>query len=356
MDTWAYPYRMPIFRELARQVRLDLFFTRPRPLDHLDEISSFGGNMPFRSGHLLFAYVPMHLLWEKHDVYFIGQIGVQSVLGAFLTMLVAQIRNKPLVLWTDYIETDFYKKTKPAKRFFGGFVRRAVVRRCAAAMAFGRYTADYLKSIRSDLKLFEVKQVVPETCNPDPDLPVREAKYRDKVIVLSMGYLRKGKGLDFLIREFAEIADENSVLVICGSGKEEGNLKRLAAAYPDAQIEFPGHVEAAEKAKWFLMADVFVFSSEHDTWGLVVNEAMYYGLPVIVTDASGSHELVQDNGIIIPSRDGKALKSALNKLMSDAQIRAEMGKKSKQIISKYGTGYGVNAFMEVIRYASAARP
>ena len=351
MDTWAYPYRLPVFELLHRKVEIETFFSRPQSFDHLDDVDF--GNYSFKcySGNWLFALIPIHLLWKKYDVYMVGQIGIESVIGAFFTLLVSAFRKKPLVLWTDYIETDTYKRVKKVKRLVGDFIRTNFVRHCAATIGFGSYTERYLKKIGPDgLRVFNLVQVVPEVCNRWPKAVEKPQQYKDKVVLLYLGYLRKNKGGDFLIQVFKQMRRTDAVLIIAGSGKEEAKWKALARGCET--IRFVGHVADEEKARCYLQADIFVLPTEHDTWGLVVNEAMYYGLPMVVSDAAGASELITDNGIVFESGNEEMLREALTRLIEDGELRKKMGGSSKARIAGYGAEYAANEFLKVITYVS----
>ena len=348
MDTWAYPYRLPVFEKLHEQVEIETFFSRPKPHRHLDRVSFERCSFKCRSGKWLLALIPVHLLWEKYDVYMVGQIGVESVAGAFFTLLVSILRKKPLVLWTDYIETENYREKKRIKRFFGDFIRKSFVRHCAAAMGFGGYTENYLKKIAPPgLRIFNVVQVVPEVCNVSAETTPEKKDYKDKVVLLYLSYLRESKGGDLLIRAFKGMNRTDAVLIIAGSGEKEREWKDLAGDSPF--IRFIGYVEGAGKANCYSQADVFVFPTEHDTWGLVVNEAMYHGLPIVVTSAAGAAELVIDNGIIVEPRNDRMMQEALTQLIENPALRKEMGERSKARIGRYGTEYAADSFMRVIR-------
>ena len=354
MDTWAYPYRLPVFELLHREVEIETFFSRPQSFDHLDDIDFENYSFRCYSGNWLLALIPIHLLWKKYDVYMVGQIGVASVPGAFFTLLVAAFRKKPLVLWTDYIETDTYKRVKKLKRRAGDFIRTNFVRHCAAVIGFGSYTERYLKKIGPDnLRVFNMVQVVPEVCNRWPENPEDTEKprqYKDKVVLLCLGYLRKNKGGDLLIRAFRQMRRTDAVLMIAGSGKEETEWKALAGGCE--AIRFVGHVADEEKARRYLQADIFILPTEHDTWGLVVNEAMYYGLPVVVSDAAGASELITDNGIVFESGNERMLREALTRLIEDSELRKKMGENSKTRIAGYGTEYAAGEFLKVITHVS----
>ena len=352
MDTWAYPYRLPIFEVLSKKVNLALFFSRPLPFDHLDTFSVEDYRVSYKQGKLLFAYIPIHLFWEKYDAYFVGQIGVQSVLGALFTMLMAKLRNKPLILWTDYIETDYYAQQRPIKKKMGDIVRRIFLSQCKTAMVFGSYTQNYVQKVtKNRIKIFNVKQIMPQSCNMNIENFKRDEKYAGQVVILCMSYMRPGKGVDFLLDAFIQLNHPHAVLLICGMGSEKEELEQRTRA-AGAHVEFLGFVEHLEKAEKFYTADLFVMPSDHETWGLAVNEAMYYGLPVIVTDACGVHEIIQGNGRVVPARDQQAMQSALKELIDDEKLRKEMSKQSKKIISQYDLDYGVDSFMRVIQYVT----
>jgi glycosyltransferase involved in cell wall biosynthesis len=86
---------------------------------------------------------------------------------------------------------------------------------------------------------------------------------------------------------------------------------RLAAGVP-ANVEFHGSIPKSVLFEAYQSADVLVFPTLSDGFGLVVTEAMAHGLPVITTDQAGAADLISpDNGIIVPTADARALADAL---------------------------------------------
>ena len=71
-------------------------------------------------------------------------------------------------------------------------------------------------------------------------------------------------------------------------------------------------------------------------------------MPVIVTDAAGSTDLVQDNGLVVPAGDVGALSIALARLMTDDDLRRRMGRRSLEIISAYTVEAASDAFWQTI--------
>jgi glycosyltransferase involved in cell wall biosynthesis len=135
-----------------------------------------------------------------------------------------------------------------------------------------------------------------------------------------------------------------------GSGPEEERLRQLADG--DDRILFPGYRDGACKTAWYAAADLFVFPSLHDPWGLVVNEAMAFGLPIIASDAAGCvPDLLQDNGLVVPAGDTDALEDALAQLLRAKTRRRAMGNSSREIISKYTVEFACSAFLQAIEHA-----
>ena len=100
----------------------------------------------------------------------------------------------------------------------------------------------------------------------------------------------------------------------------------------------PGFLNQTEIPLAYAASDLFVLCSSNETWGLVVNEAMNFGLPIVVSDRVGcSSDLVKTgwNGFVIPHQDVDALASALGSLIEDKKIRREFGLRSLELVAKY---------------------
>lgn len=126
--------------------------------------------------------------------------------------------------------------------------------------------------------------------------------------------------------------ESNPRLLIVGDGPERAALESLAKeAYPSA--EFIGAKHGAELKPYFEQADLFVLPG---TGGLAVQEAMSYGLPVIVAKGDGTQDdLVREgNGWQIQPEDYNALVSTMKNALSDIARLREMGKESFRIVSE----------------------
>lgn len=179
-------------------------------------------------------------------------------------------------------------------------------------------------------------------------------------IVLYASKLMRRKHPDHVIRAFARLQAEGSgaVLFVVGAGEMESELKALAEMLNPGSVVFGGFVNQSELPRVFAACDVFVLPAENEPWGLVVNEVMCAGKPVIVSCEVGCvPDLVKHgvNGYVTESRDIESLLVALRQILSDDRRRREMGEASLSIIGRWGYGE-CRAGIEVALERSVRRP
>ena len=127
---------------------------------------------------------------------------------------------------------------------------------------------------------------------------------------LFVGRLSKEKNIEMLIDIFNKLEDYK--LTIVGSGPLEKQLKGRA----NENIIFVGNVVNLEIRKYFETNNILVLTSVSETWGLVVEEALYYGVPVIVSSNCGSCEIIKDgiNGYVVNIEDDRNVKNIIKNI------------------------------------------
>ena len=166
------------------------------------------------------------------------------------------------------------------------------------------------------------------------DFSPRDNRENGEIVLLTVARLIKRKGIDDLIRAVPAIvkAHKNIKLRIIGEGNMENELKALAQKLEVAKyIEFLGYVPHDEIATYYSSSDIFVLPSKNEGMSNTVLEAMASGLPIITTDTGGTRELMDDNGIIIPSEEPDAIANAVLRVIKDPKIRENMGARSREI-------------------------
>ena len=166
---------------------------------------------------------------------------------------------------------------------------------------------------------------------PDFSIPIRPATFNLQPSLLFVGRLQARKRIDSLIRACVEL-ESKPRLIIVGDGPEREKLQTLAKEIY-ASTEFVGAKHGTELKPYFEQADLFVLPG---TGGLAVQEAMSYGLPVIVAKGDGTQDdLVREkNGWQIEPENYAAFVSTMKEALSDLRRLREMGKESFRIVSE----------------------
>ncbi len=192
----------------------------------------------------------------------------------------------------------------------------------------------------------EDKSFVIHNATDLPDINFLQPKIdwqNKKTITLGcIGRLDKSKGFRFAIKALKLLQDypeKNFYLKIAGSGKREAFLRNLIKELNlEDRVEFVGWIK--NKKEYFDSIDIFLLTSEKETFGLVVIEAMKFGKPVISTDADGPKEIIQNgiNGLLIDLEplDNIEIRfvDAIKKMITNSDLTNQMIEKAYEILQK----------------------
>ena len=139
---------------------------------------------------------------------------------------------------------------------------------------------------------------------------------------VSVGRLVKRKGFDDLIKAIALIDDKNVHSLIIGDGPELKNLQNLAQDLNISdKIHFLGFVSTEAKFQYMKVADLYVLSSKHEGFGIVLQEAMQVGLPIVATDHGGQVDLLdKNNGMLVPVGNTEVLSKTISMMIQSDQF------------------------------------
>jgi glycosyltransferase involved in cell wall biosynthesis len=178
--------------------------------------------------------------------------------------------------------------------------------------------------------------------------------------VLFVGQFEERKGLTDLLDAFAAVPEPTARLRLVGNGSLEHELAERAAR--DRRLEIVGYVPQERLPQVLGEARCLVLPSittalDREPWGLVVNEAMHAGVPVIATDAVGAAAggLVQDgrNGLVVPERDPGRLGAAIQRLVSDPELATRLGDQARTDVERFSHRAMADAFQAAIEHAIA---
>lgn len=138
-------------------------------------------------------------------------------------------------------------------------------------------------------------------------------------VVIAVGRFIPLKCFDVLIDAFARLKTQNAGLYIIGGTPTQEYIDQVSALKLN-NVHFVGFKTKAELSEYYEAADVVAFPTRKDVWGLITNEAMAHGKPVVATNGCGSAlEMIKEgeNGYIVPIKNCDALAKAIDRVLND---------------------------------------
>ena len=165
-----------------------------------------------------------------------------------------------------------------------------------------------------------------------PPSPVTRALYDDgRTNILFVGRMIPNKKIDDLIRVFAAYQkgfNPRSRLILAGDHRgHERYFTRLSELVRELRVDevvFTGHVEHDELMACYSVSHLFLCLSEHEGFGVPLQEAMVFGLPVIAFDAGAVAETLGGGGILLEEKDPLAVAALIDRVLTDAALRASV--------------------------------
>jgi glycosyltransferase involved in cell wall biosynthesis len=278
----------------------------------------------------------------------------------------ARRRRAGIVLMSDSQATDAKRRLAPRE-----YLKSRVVRQCDSGLVGGATHRDYLVKLGMPAGRVQFGyDTIGNAHFADGAQAARanpgarsELGLPDRYLLASCRFIEK-KNLPALIRAYARALTEDAPdLVILGDGVERPAVEAaVRQAGIEARVHLVGFRAYDVLPAYYGLAEAFVHVATSEQWGLVVNEAMAAGLPVVVSSACGASALVTHgvNGLIVDALDGDDMATALARLfrLTPAE-RAAMGRESSAIIADWGPerfADGLHAAAELARGSRSRGP
>lgn len=154
-------------------------------------------------------------------------------------------------------------------------------------------------------------------------------------LVLSVGRIARGKGLELLVTAVSRLRDAQLAIVgpDDGHGMTDELLRLRQRLGSTDRVHLLGPVESAHDL--YGDADVFALPSAHENFGMVAAEAAAAGIASVVTDRCGVAELLRDRGSLVVEYDEASLHDALARLLADASLRARLGEGGREVAAEF---------------------
>lgn len=172
----------------------------------------------------------------------------------------------------------------------------------------------------------------------------------EKRMILSVGSFIPRKGMDLLIKATSSLSTEWGVYIVGGTPTRE--YLELKEEYHSDNLHFLEFMKPEKLKYFFQAADLFVLATREDIWGLVINEAMAYALPVITTDRCvAGLELVEEgkNGFIVKTEDIGDLREKIERFVNSEELLCQCAKGALNMIRGYTIEKMAERHMEVFK-------
>lgn len=362
-------YRVPCFQRLAAALpgRFDLFLLTDRMAHrHYVMAREDGGLAPTVLPGRSFRRPPdddFHwnsigpVLRGRYDVLILGGWSEPTLLWLWLRH---QLRPTKIFFWTESTRVD--RRRAPSREL----LKRTLMRGAAGCLVPGERAAAYCEHLGMPRgRIFTAPNATDRDffrSRADALLPERETLRRtlglEGPTVLFVGRLVESiKGVESVIRALGRLAGEgvSAGLVLAGEGPDAEPYQALADGL-GVDLRRLGNVPHEALCRWYAAADLLVLPSRSEVWGFVLNEAMEFGLPLVVSDAVGAaDDLVQDgvHGAIVPVGDIEGFATALGPLLTDPDLRRRQGEACRRQIERYSPERWAAGVVEAVAAVTA---
>jgi glycosyltransferase involved in cell wall biosynthesis len=212
-------------------------------------------------------------------------------------------------------------------------------------------------AMADEVKKYTSKKIIETPFGVDVEhfKPTVEKNEDNEIIIGTVKTLLPIYGIDTLIEAFAMVVNMNPKLnlklEIAGSGTELSSLEALVTEKGlDNKVRFLGYVNHAEVPDCLNRFDLFVALSRQESFGVAVVEAMACQLPVVVSDAAGLKEVVENNefGYVVPTENPKEAAKKINELIKNEELRIKFGQKARvHVLSHYDWKKNLNQMWDI---------
>jgi glycosyltransferase involved in cell wall biosynthesis len=371
------PWRAPHLDRIAGHPEIDLTVIYAAPtvqrreweldLNH-NSVILRGPSLPLtRVLHHDYPLTPQ--IWSvlDHERFDVLVIGGWSLLATQLAILWARLHDVPYLMIS---ENHLLERRRAWVRGVKSVVLRAVIPPADGHLVTGTLAREHARRYGARPELVTV---FPNTVDVKgyrlaaERLRERRGEIRralwipdDALVVTTVGRLIRAKGVDELLEAVAlarSLTSRTLHLLLVGTGELRRELTR-GAGVRELPVTFAGFRQGEALLECFAAADVFALFSRREPWGVVVNEAAAFGLPLVLTEEVGaSADLLRpgENGELVRSGDVDGQARAIARLADDDELRARFGGRSVELVEPWGYEPSVEPFVEAVRRALRAR-
>lgn len=338
------PYRVDFFNELGKLSDLTVFYERSSASDRDQK---WKGNVaatyteryiklkPLGTDRSIGLGLVKAIKKQKFDVLILSGYASPSVMFA-----IAYCKRKKIPY---YIESDggFCKKDRFPKSLLKKFLLSKAKGHFVTCEEYKNYLltlgVDESRIHKYPFTSLKSEDILLKTVSAEEKKRLREKlKINEEKVILTVGRFIKIKGFDILLKSVRNISKDIGVYLVGGVPTEEYLLLQKDLRLKN--IHFVDFKSKNELKEYYKASDLFVLPTRGDVWGLVINEAMACGLPIVTTNKCiAGLELVKngENGYLVEKDDPDGLADRIKDIIENEEVCSKMGERSLAVIGDY---------------------
>jgi len=247
---------------------------------------------------------------------------------------------------------EYGKRTSPHKSFISKAVIKFVLNKAQRTVALSTNTKDNAE------KYFNPKKeivIIPPAFRSSISVKGNREKLGFKTtdfILITIGKLIKRKAIDVQLRALSILNEKRLKLLIIGSGSEKNFLTRKVKKFALLdKVILTGYLPEKEKLRYLSIADLYVMTSIHESFGLSLIEAMNLGLPIVATNNGGQTDFLEnnENALLINVGDVDGCVKSIQKFMKDKKLYNKCSQNNRKKVKLFSADHVAAQYEEIFR-------
>jgi len=339
------PYQRDLFKSLSSKIDLSVFYLEsespdsPWPKKHLESYESILPGM-------YWSYRGMRFLinWRIPDITGADLVILNGYMGiVFQWLLMFKSKSYKFIFWGEMLSDQRQGFKGKIQQWFSNRLKN-----CVAIVAIGTRAKAKYQSRFTSIPIFNI----PYCCSLQSfqNLPLK--KGGQQLNLLFCGQMIYRKGLDILLKAFELLATEyNVALHLVGREAELNEMMSRLTPASKKKIFYHGFRAPEDLSVFFNKADIFILPSRYDGWGVVVNQALGAGLPIVCSDQVGAGlDLIEEgkNGYLFKSEDVEDLYSKLKIFVDNVELIPLMSQRAREKSFEITPEKGAERWVQVL--------
>lgn len=350
------PYRVDFFNALGQYCELTVWFQAKNESNREWEVEGLGTHfrykfLPGRTFGLdkhVNPVVLRELRQSRFDLYVMGCYSSPTEMMAIQWL---RMNGIPFILNSDggfpATEESAWKRKLKTRFISSASFWLSTGANCTKYLQYYGANPAFIHEYPISSVSYTPEQLIP--LQPERKAELKMQLGLNEFVFLSVGQFIERKGFDVLLRSFRDLNAPESSLLLIGGGPQEAQYKAYLQEHGIKNVVLLPFVQKNALIDYFKLADAFVLPTRYDVWGLVLNEALMFGLPLISTlNAGAAHDLIEDggNGYVIPAENVEALTEACRAMLQGEEARSRFRGRSLELARRFTVDRMVESHME----------